>query len=167
MKFDLSIEKKIGVLIKPLLQTLGFGLVRVRITGSQVKTVQIMAERNNEGIMTVDDCALISGEISKILEVDKILPEAYNLEISSPGIDRPLVDIADFDRYAGFNAKIEMKKLVGGRKRFKGKLLGIEQNSVKINLEDGIIKLPYTGIMNAKLLLTEDLFKVAKKGAEG
>ena len=163
----MSIEKKIGVLIKPLLQTLGFGLVRVRITGSQVKTVQIMAERNNEGIMTVDDCALISGEISKILEVDKILPEAYNLEISSPGIDRPLVDIADFDRYAGFNAKIEMKKLVGGRKRFKGKLLGIEQNSVKINLEDGIIKLPYTGIMNAKLLLTEDLFKVAKKGAEG
>ena len=167
MKFDLSIEKKIAELIKPLLQTLGFGLVRVRFTGSQDKTIQIMAERNNEEIMTVDDCALISGEVSKILEVDNVLPDAYNLEISSPGIDRPLVDITDFDRYAGFNAKIEMKTLIGGRKRFKGNLLGLEENNVKISLEDGIIKLPYKDIMNAKLLLAEDLFKVAKKGAEG
>ena len=126
-----------------------------------------MAERNNEEIMTVDDCALISGEVSKILEVDNVLPDAYNLEISSPGIDRPLVDITDFDRYAGFNAKIEMKTLIGGRKRFKGNLLGLEENNVKISLEDGIIKLPYKDIMNAKLLLAEDLFKVAKKGAEG
>jgi len=167
VKFDLSIEKKIAELIKPLLQTLGFGLVRVRFTGSQDKTIQIMAERNNEEIMTVDDCALISGEVSKILEVDNVLPDAYNLEISSPGIDRPLVDITDFDRYAGFNAKIEMKTLIGGRKRFKGNLLGLEENNVKISLEDGIIKLPYKDIMNAKLLLAEDLFKVAKKGAEG
>ena len=167
MKFDLSVEKKIAGLIKPLLQTLGFGLVRVRFTGSQDKTIQIMAERNNEEIMTVDDCALISGEVSKILEVDNILSDAYNLEISSPGIDRPLVDITDFDRYAGFNAKIEMKILIGGRKRFKGNLLGVEEKNVKISLEDGIIKLPYKDIMNAKLLLAEDLFKVAKKGAEG
>ena len=163
----MSIEKKIAELIKPLLQTLGFGLVRVRFTGSQDKTIQIMAERNNEEIMTVDDCALISGEVSKILEVDNVLPDAYNLEISSPGIDRPLVDITDFDRYAGFNAKIEMKTLIGGRKRFKGNLLGLEENNVKISLEDGIIKLPYKDIMNAKLLLAEDLFKVANKGAEG
>ena len=141
--------------------------MRVRFTGSQDKTIQIMAERNNEEIMTVDDCALISGEVSKILEVDNILSDAYNLEISSPGIDRPLVDITDFDRYAGFNAKIEMKILIGGRKRFKGNLLGVEEKNVKISLEDGIIKLPYKDIMNAKLLLAEDLFKVAKKGAEG
>ena len=167
MKANLNIENKIKDLIKPSLEALGFDLVRVRLSGAQDKTIQVMAERQNEEYMTVEDCALISGDVSRILDVEKILPHTYNLEISSPGIDRPLVSKTDFNRYAGSNAKIEMRKLIDGRKRFKGQLLGVEQNHVKISQEDKTFELPYKEILEAKLLLTEDLFKVAKKGAEG
>ena len=167
VKADLNIEIKITNRIKPSLQALGFDLVRVRLTGSQDKTIQVMAERKNEENMTVEDCALISGEVSKILDIDKKLPYTYNLEISSPGIDRPLVSETDFVRYTGFNAKIEMRTVIDGRKRFKGQLLGVEQNHVKISLDDETFELPHKEILDAKLLLTEDLFKVAKKGAEG
>jgi len=167
VKVYLNIETKITDLIKPILHSLGFDLVRVRLTSSGDKTIQIMAESIDQEKMTVEDCVLISGEVSKILDLENILTDSYNLEISSPGIDRPLVSIADFDRYAGFNAKIEMRAVKDGRKRFKGQLLGVEKNNVKISLENRIFKLPYQDILAAKLILTEELFKVANKGVEG
>ena len=138
---------------------MGYNVVRVRVIGSHDKTIQVMVERLDEVSMTVDDCALISHEASKVLYVAKIMIDTYNLEISSPGIDRPLVCEADFDRYKGYNAKIETGIATDGRKRFKGQLLGREKNLVKIRLEDKTFSLPFENIVRAKLLLTEDLFK--------
>ena len=167
VKTDSKLENKIGALLTPTLQAMEYNLVRVRLTGSSNKTMQVMVERKDEVNMTVENCAEISQEVSKLLDVSDFISETYTLEISSPGIDRPLVNETDFDRYTGFNAKIEMGIATDGRKRFKGQLLGREDNLVKIRLEEKTFKLPFENIIQAKLLLTEDLFKVVKKRAEG
>ena len=125
-----------------------------------------MAERIDGVSITLEDCTIISQEASKILDVAELMSEAYNLEISSLGIDRPLVRKSDFDRYKGFIAKIELGITTDGRKRFKGQLIGREDNLIKIQLEDKTFSLPFENIVRAKLLLTEDLFKVANKRAE-
>jgi ribosome maturation factor RimP len=129
--------------------------------------MQIMAERIDGVGMTVDDCADISREVSAILDVEDPLREAYDLEVSSPGIDRPLVRPLDFDRYAGFDAKIEMVAAIDGRKKFKGQLLGIEQDLVKIRLDEETHQLPVSDIRRAKLLLTEELLEAASQTAKG
>ena len=117
--------------------------------------------------MTVDDCADISREVSVILDVESPLKDAYDLEVSSPGIDRPLVRPVDFERYAGFDAKIEMEAAIDGRKKFKGQLLGIEQGLVKIRFNEETHELPVSDIRRAKLLLTEELLKSASQTAKG
>ena len=160
-------ETRIGDILSPTLNLMGYDLVRVQISGSQPKTMQIMAERIDGVGMTVDDCADISREVSAILDVEDPLREAYDLEVSSPGIDRPLVRPLDFDRYAGFDAKIEMVAAIDGRKKFKGQLLGIEQDLVKIRLDEETFKLPVSDIRRAKLLLTEELLEAASQTAKG
>ena len=160
-------ETRIGDILSPTLNLMGYDLVRVQISGSQQKTMQIMAERKDGTGMTVDDCADISREVSAILDVEDPLRGAYDLEVSSPGIDRPLVEPADFDRYAGFDAKIEMVAGIDGRKKFKGQLLGIEQDLVKIRLDEETFKLPVSDIRRAKLLLTEELLEAASQTAKG
>ena len=126
-----------------------------------------MVERRDRAGMTVDDCADISREVSVILDVVRPLKDAYDLEVSSPGIDRPLVRPADFEHYAGFDAKIEMEAAIDGRKKFKGQLLGIEQGLVKIRLDAETHELPLSDIRRAKLLLTEELLKSASQTAKG
>ena len=126
-----------------------------------------MAERRDGVGMTVDDCADISREVSAILDVEDPLRDAYDLEVSSPGIDRPLVRPVDFDRYAGFDAKIEMTAAIDGRKKFKGQLLGIDQDLVKIRLDEETYILPVSDIRRAKLLLTEELLEAASQTAKG
>ena len=160
-------ETRIGDILSPTLNLMGYDLVRVQISGSQQKTMQIMAERKDGVGMTVDDCADISREVSAILDVEDPLRDAYDLEVSSPGIDRPLVRPVDFDRYAGFDAKIEMVAGIDGRKKFKGQLLGIEQDLVKIRLDEETFKLPVSDIRRAKLLLTEELLEAASQTAKG
>ncbi|MDG2034020.1 MAG: ribosome maturation factor RimP [Rhodospirillales bacterium] len=160
-------ETRIGDILSPTLNLMGYDLVRVQISGSQQKTMQIMAERKDGTGMTVDDCADISREVSAILDVEDPLRGAYDLEVSSPGIDRPLVEPTDFDRYAGFDAKIEMVAGIDGRKKFKGQLLGIEQGLVKIRLDEETFKLPVSDIRRAKLLLTEELLEAASQTAKG
>ena len=160
-------ETRIGDILSPTLNLMGYDLVRVQISGSQQKTMQIMAERKDGTGMTVDDCADISREVSAILDVEDPLRGAYDLEVSSPGIDRPLVEPADFDRYAGFDAKIEMVAGIDGRKKFKGQLLGIEQDLVKIRLDEETHQLPVSDIRRAKLLLTEELLEAASQTAKG
>ena len=134
---------------------------------SQRKTMQIMVERRDRAGMTVDDCADISREVSVILDVESPLEDVYDLEVSSPGIDRPLVRPVDFERYAGFDAKIEMEAAIDGRKKFKGQLLGIEQGLVKIRFDEETHELPVSDIRRAKLLLTEELLKAASQTAKG
>jgi len=167
VKDNFNVESKVADLVDPTLKAMGYRLVRVRMVGSQNKTMQVMAERVDEVNMTVEDCALISREVSNILDVVNPVEEAYSLEISSPGIDRPLVSPSDFDRYSGFDAKIEMVNTIDGRKRFKGQLLGIKDNFVRICIEEGTADLPFEGIKRAKLTLSDEIFKVATKGAEG
>ena len=160
-------ETRIGDILSPTLNLMGYDLVRVQISGSQQKTMQIMVERSDRVGMTVDDCANISREVSAILDVEDPITGSYNLEVSSPGVDRPLVRPVDFERYAGFDAKIEMADAIDGRKKFRGQLLGIEQDLVKIRLDEETHELPVSDIRRAKLLLTEKLLEAASQTAKG
>lgn len=159
----LSIEERIAALIEEPLKSMGYDLVRVQLSGAAGRaTLQVMAERLDEVAMTIDDCTEISRQLSPILDVADPISGAYSLEVSSPGIDRPLVRPKDFERWAGFEAKLETKTPVDGRKRFKGLLLGLEGDSVKIKDEAGVdYLLPMTALAKAKLVLNDALIKHA------
>jgi len=149
--------RAIADLAEPVLEELGFRLVRVKVSGRDGGTVQIMAERPS-GEMTVEDCATISRRLSPVLDAYDPMPGQYRLEVSSPGIDRPLVRPSDFALWAGHEAKIELKELVDGRKRFRGVIEGVEAGEVRLSLElDGkaekvTIGLPFSLINDAKLV---------------
>jgi ribosome maturation factor RimP len=144
-------------IIEPSLEAMGYQLVRVVLTGAQQATLQVMAERRDEVPMTVDDCAQISRSISALLDVADPIAGAYTLEVSSPGIDRPLVRPEDYDRFAGFAARIELSAPQNGRKRFRGRLLGRADGHVRLAGEAGEVRLPLAAITRAKLELTDDL----------
>ena len=153
-----AIDRRMAEIITPVIEGLGFELVRVRLMGGKTDTLQIMAERPEGGI-EVDDCALISTEVSATLDVEDPIIEAYTLEVSSPGIDRPLTRLKDFATFEGYEAKIETTDLIDGRKRFKGILAGVEGNEVLINVEEGTIGLEFDWLADAKLVLTDELIK--------
>ena len=157
--------KAVEDIISPTLRARGYSLVRVRLSGSQRQTLQVMAERSDGVAMTVDDCANISGAVAPILEVKDPIGGAYDLEISSPGLDRPLVKPEDFNRYAGSEAQVETKTLLHGRQKFRGRLVGTTNSAVSVDLVDavGVLQIPFAEIINAKLILTEDLLRVARK----
>ncbi len=144
---------------------MGYDLVRVRLTGGAGQTLQIMAERRDGAEMTVEDCALISRDVSAILDVEDPLSGSYTLEVSSPGIDRPLVRIEDFERFAGFEARVETRDAVDGRRRFRGRLAGVEDGSVLIEVDGNRHAVPHDGISRAQLVLTDEL--IAAKGGAG
>jgi ribosome maturation factor RimP len=149
--------RTIADLAEPVLEELGFRLVRVKVSGRDGGTVQIMAERPS-GEMTVEDCAIISRRLSPVLDAYDPMPGQYRLEVSSPGIDRPLVRPSDFALWAGHEAKIELTELVDGRKRFRGVIEGVEDDEVRLRMElDGkaepvTIGLPFSLIGEAKLV---------------
>lgn len=157
-------EARVAALIDPVLLDLGYRLVRVRLLGQNGLTLQIMAEKA-DGTMAVEDCEAASKAISPVLDVEDPVGKAYHLEISSPGIDRPLVRRTDFDRWAGFEAKLEMSVPVLGRKRFRGWLLGTrgEEGGIRLlqSLEDGTqeVWFPLVGIDEAKLVLNDALIR--------
>ena len=153
----MDLAGRVEALIGPTVEAMGFLLVRVQILGRNRPRLQIMAERMDGESMLVDDCAAISRAVSAVLDVEDPIAGAYTLEVSSPGIDRPLVRLADFDRFAGFVAKVEMDLAVDGRRRFQGRLLGTEGDAVRLRMEDSEVVLPYADIRRAKLVLTEDL----------
>lgn len=159
----MSTEASIAALIEEPLKAMGYDLVRVQLSGAAGRaTLQVMAERADEVAMTIDDCTEISRALSPILDVADPISGAYSLEVSSPGIDRPLVRPKDFERWAGFEAKLETKAPVSGRKRFKGLLLGLDGDEVKIRDEAGIdFSLPISGLAKAKLVLNDALIKHA------
>ena len=145
-------------IITPVIEDMGFELVRVRLMGGKSKTLQIMAERPDGGI-EVDECADISTAVSAVLDVEDPITDAYALEVSSPGIDRPLTRLKHFEEYEGYDAKLETSELIGGRKRFKGVLAGVEDDEVLINVEEGTIGLKFDWLSEAKLILTDELIK--------
>ena len=148
---------QIAGIIEPSLDAMGYRLVRVAVLGAGRTTLQIMAERRDEAAMTVDDCAAISRSVSALLDVADPIASAYPLEVSSPGIDRPLVRPEDYDRFAGFEARIEVSRPISGRKRFRGRLLGISEDMVRLKEGEAEHAVPLAEIAKAKLVLTDDL----------
>jgi len=156
---------KITALIAPTVEALGFELVRVTYGGGRKPTLQIMAERP-DGSMGVDDCALISREVSALLDVEDPLPGEYLLEVSSPGIDRPLTRRKDFERWMGFDSKVELTEQIDGRRRFRGKLVSLEGDVLTLDTEDeGVVTLDYAQVGKAKLVLNDELLKAVQKKA--
>jgi ribosome maturation factor RimP len=162
---------RVAALAEPILQGLGYLLVRVRVSGADGCTVQVMAEKP-DGTMLIEDCEAASRALSPVFDAADPIDRAYRLEISSPGIDRPLVRRSDFDRYAGHVVKIEMAVPIDGRKRFRGVLLGAQGDAARIRTEDGKaeeaaeILLPIDDMAEAKLVLTEALVTEALRRAK-
>lgn len=150
----MSLEQQIDDIIAPALLDKGFRVVRIQLQGSKRKTLQIMIERMDEVNITVDDCALVSHTVSVLLDVDDPIHESYVLEVSSPGMDRPLITKDDFIRFAGSNIKLELKTPYQGSRRFQGLLLGVEGDLVKIELEPEkeVAELAFSDIQKAKLI---------------
>ncbi|WP_158964896.1 ribosome maturation factor RimP [Chachezhania sediminis] len=153
-----AIDRRLAEIITPVIEDLGFELVRVRLMSGKSTTLQIMADRPDGGI-EVDDCAEISNAVSAVLDVEDPILDAYTLEVSSPGIDRPLTRLKDFETFEGYEAKIETGELIDGRRRFRGMLAGVEDDEVLINIEEGTVGLKFDWLSDAKLVLTDDLIK--------
>jgi ribosome maturation factor RimP len=153
---------EIAQMIEPSLAAMGYRLVRVVVTSGRRATLQVMAERIDDAPMAVDDCALISRSVSALLDVADPIADAYLLEISSPGIDRPLVRPEDYDRFSGFEARIELTAPFAGRKRFRGRLLGTADGEVRIATEAGEARLPLESVARARLVLTDDLIAASR-----
>ncbi|MDQ7071496.1 MAG: ribosome maturation factor RimP [Rhodobacterales bacterium] len=152
-----TMDRRMADIITPVIEDMGFELVRVRLmSGKYDDILQIMAERPEGGI-EVDQCAEISLALSAILDVEDPIEDAFTLEVSSPGIDRPLTRIKDFATFEGYEAKIETTELIDGRRRFKGQLAGVEGDEVLINIQEGTVGLQFDWLSDAKLVLTDEL----------
>ena len=173
-----GIEARVAAIVEPVIEDLGFRLVRVRYSGLGGGTLQVMAERA-DGTLTIEDCEAISRVVSPTLDVEDPIDRAYHLEVSSPGIDRPLVRVADFERGAGHEAKIELAVLKDGRKRFRGVLLGVKDDMVGLRLEPAAAAagaglgdapaeawLPIDDIFEARLVLTDALVEASLKAGK-
>ena len=163
-----AMDRRIADIITPVIEDMGFEVVRVRLMTSTKETIlQVMAQKP-DGTIEVDDCGNISTAISAVLDVEDPVVEAYSLEVSSPGIDRPLTRLKDFDQWAGYTAKIETTELIDGRRRFKGALAGIEGDEVLITLDDQAeevtIGLKFEWLSDAKLVLTDELIREVLRG---
>lgn len=154
---------RIEELIAPSLEHAGFRVVRVRLTGSGGRTLQVMAEPCDGGPMTVDHCAELSRMVSVILDVEDPISGPYTLEVSSPGIDRPLVRREDFEQFSGFEIKLEVRRANEGRRRYRGRLLGLVEDCVRISAPDGagddVFEIPFDEIASARLVPTDDLIE--------
>ena len=155
-----AIDRRLADLVGPVIEGLGFELVRIRLMGGKTRILQIMADRPEGGI-GVDECGDISTAVSAVLDVEDPLEDNYILEVSSPGIDRPLTRLKDFEVWKGWEARIETTELIDGRRRFKGGLMGVEGDEVLIELDEGAetvtIGLKFDWLSDAKLILTEEL----------
>ena len=158
-----AMDRRIAEIITPVIEGMGFELVRVRLMTGKESTLQIMAQRP-DGTIEVDECGAISTAVSAVLDVEDPIADNYTLEVSSPGIDRPLTRLKDFDQWIGFEAKIETENLIDGRRRFKGPLAGTEGDEVLIEIEEGTIGLKFEWLSDAKLVLTDELIRNVLRG---
>jgi ribosome maturation factor RimP len=155
---DPALEGRLVELVSPTLEAMGYELVRVALTGGQRPTVQIMAERPDGSTMRIEDCTAISRAVGAVLDVADPLPRAWALEVSSPGIDRPLVRVKDWNRFAGHRARVDLATPIDGRRRMSGIVLGADEHAAWLRLDDGAdAALPFAAIRRAKLVLTDAL----------
>jgi ribosome maturation factor RimP len=155
---------RVEALIVPSVEAMGYEVVRVQISGQARPTLQIMIERSDRATMTVEDCAEVSRAVSAILDVEDPVSVAYTLEVSSPGIDRPLTRPQHFERFAGFEARLETRVPIEGRKRFKGRLRGLDAGAVAIDTQEGPARIPFEDLTKAKLVLTDELIEAMQAG---
>ena len=152
-------------IIRPSLADMGFDVVRVRLTGGSRPTLQVMAERTDGSGITVAECAEISHAVSALLDVDDPIKGSYVLEVSSPGIDRPLTRARDFERFAGFDAKIELDRAIDGRRRFRGTLLGTDDGKVELECDGERFALEIEAIRSAKLVMNDKLLAATTRSS--
>jgi ribosome maturation factor RimP len=163
---ETGIEARIAHIVGPVIAGLGYRLVRVKLSGANGATLQIMAERP-DGTMTIEDCERLSQDLSPVLDVEDPIDRAYHLEVSSPGIDRPLVRRADFEKATSHSVKVETSRSINGRKRFKGTVAGVDDDALRLNVEGEAggppveVSVPLADIAEAKLTLTDDLVREA------
>lgn len=157
-----ALDKRLAQIITPVIEDMGFELVRIRLMSGETPTLQIMAQRP-DGSIEVDDCAAISTAVSATLDVEDPITDAYTLEVSSPGIDRPLTRLKDFDTWQDYEVKLETHEMIDGRKRFKGPIRGTEGSEalieIDVNGEPTTIGLQFDWIADAKLVLTDELIR--------
>ena len=153
-------------IFEPVIEKAGFRLVRLRIMGGAAKTLQVMAERP-DGSMDVEGCAILSHALLDFIEAEDPIEGDYEIEVSSPGIDRPLTRLMDFSRWSGHEAKIELNAALDGRRRFRGLLLGLDGQDVMIRVDNSDIRFPFRAIANAKLVLTDKLINEDLKARAG
>lgn len=161
-----GVDARVAAIVGPVLETVGLRLVRARLISQNGLTLQIMAERP-DGTMTIEDCEEASHALSPALDVEDPIDKAYNLEVSSPGIDRPLVRATDFAAAVGHQVKVETAVLVGGRKRFRGTVLEADESGIALQRdqvaggEEAVVAIPFDAIAEARLVLTDDLIREA------
>ncbi len=160
------IEARVAELIEPTADDLGLRVVRVRLTGLKRKRLQIMAERRADGGMGIDDCEALSRAAAPVLDANDPIPEEYDLEVSSPGIDRPLVTLEDFARFVGHEAKVETARLENGRRKFRGPIVAVEGDQVVLALPEGEARLAFESLSEARLVLTDALIAEDLKRAK-
>ena len=158
-----AIDRRIAEIITPVVEDMGFEVVRVRLMSGKDTILQIMVQRP-DGQIEVDECGQISTALSAVLDVEDPILDEYNLEVSSPGIDRPLTRLKDFDQWEGFEAKVETDELIDGRRRFKGILAGTEGDEILIEIAEGTIGLKFDWLSDAKLVLTDELIRDVLRG---
>ncbi|MBU2992273.1 ribosome maturation factor RimP [Octadecabacter sp. 1_MG-2023] len=162
-----AMDRRITEIITPTVEDMGYEVVRVRLMTGKESILQIMAQKP-DGSIEVDDCGEISAAVSALLDVEDPITDVYTLEVSSPGIDRPLTRLKDFDQWEGNEAKIETEELIDGRRRFKGILRGTEGDEVLIEIEENgvpiTIGLKFEWLTDAKLVLTDELIRDVLKG---
>jgi ribosome maturation factor RimP len=165
---ETGIDARVASIIEPTIVEMGYQLVRVKLSSQNGMTLQIMAERP-DGIMTVSDCEKLSMAISPVLDVEDPIDKAYHLEVSSPGIDRPMVRKSDFSKWTGHVVKFETSVMVEGRKRFRGKIVSVSEDAFVLEREtpakdeDPLVAIPFNTLSEARLILTDDLIRDALK----
>ena len=163
---ETGIDARVAAIIEPTIVEMGYQLVRVKLSSQNGMTLQIMAERP-DGIMTVNDCEKLSMAISPVLDVEDPIDKAYHLEVSSPGIDRPMVRRSDFIRWQGHLVKCETSVMVDGRKRFRGKIVSVDEDGFRLERdqpaygEEAAVAIPFTALSEARLILTDELIRDA------
>ncbi|WP_196259899.1 ribosome maturation factor RimP [Pelagibacterium limicola] len=165
---ETPLEARIAAIVEPIAESLGYDLVRIRVTQENGCTLQIMCE-DTHGRFTIEDCEALNADLSPVLDLEDPIDREYHLEISSPGVDRPLVRARDFAAFAGHEAKVELADMIDGRKRFRGEIVGADDETFSIRLpdapqdEDPIHRLPLTALADAKLVLTDKLLDAARQ----
>jgi ribosome maturation factor RimP len=160
------VEARVIALIEPTASELGFRIVRVRVSGNRRKRLQIMAERLTDGEMSVEDCGRLSRALSPVFDLEDPVPGDCDLEVSSPGIDRPLMRIEDFERFKGHVAKCETAAMSDGQRRFRGEIAAIEGDVIVLATEQGEARLPFSALSDARLVMTDKLIEQDLKRAK-